>query len=130
MLRIVAIILIHVQVIANMVGGLVSLSNKGQYVLPFTTNLLNVLFIIYGIIVLLSYFFKSYSPILVVSYFLGSMVVFVINVILYYSSNGGFLNVFHTMVMGTYIDFIINGIIVFLLIKRMLQAKDKQTEIA
>jgi len=53
MLRIVAIILIHLQVIANMVGGLVLLWNKGQYVLPFTTNLLNVLLIISGIIVFL-----------------------------------------------------------------------------
>lgn len=130
MLRIVAIILIHLQVIANMVGGLVSLWNKGLYVLPFTTNLLNVLFIIYGMIVLLWYFFKSFSPILVVSYFLGSMIVFIINVILYHSSNNGFLNIFHTMVIGTYIDFIINGMIVFLLIKQMLQAKDKQAKIA
>lgn len=129
MLRIVAIILIHLQVIANMVGGLVSLWNKGQYVLSFTTNLLNVLLIISGIIVLLWYFFKSFPPILVVSYFLGSMVVFVINIILYYSSKGGFLNIFHTMVIGTYIDFIINGIIVFLLIKQILQAKDRQAKV-
>lgn len=128
MLRMSAIIFINLQVIANIVGGLMSMWNKGQYVLPFTTNLLNILLIIYGTTLLFWCFFKSFSPILVISYFLGSMVVFVINIMLYYNSNGGFLNVFHTMVIGTYIDFSINGIIVFLLIKQMLQAKDEQAK--
>jgi len=57
------------------------------------------------------------------------MVVFIINVIIYYSSGGCFLGVFHGMIMGSDIGFVIDGIIAFLLIKQKLQGKYKQAKV-
>lgn len=117
-----ALIFICLQVLVGSLGGFMQLFVDKYYVLPLATNLLNIGLVLFGILVLVYQSIKSFPLRLVIIFYATSILFSTFNILLLQNAS---LNIFQGMVVGDIFGMIIDGILVFFLVRKLRGKRDQ-----